>query len=407
LNPRCVILLICLLLGGGVRAADPVGDLGIAGVRAPNVELRHDADGWTLISDGKPLYVKGVNWSYTPVGQKYDFDRWSLPHDTLKRLVDEDASVMKSMGVNAVRLLGDVPPEWITYLYHRYGIYTILNHFAGRYGATVNGAWRYPTDYSDPATRAAILADTAAYVRRYKDVPGVLCFAYGNEGNYGLEWTSAEIENLPTGERQAAKAKHLYSLLEAVVAQSKSIDPHHPALFVNGDLQYLDLIAATCPSIDLLGVNAYRGKDFGDLWRRAAAALHKPVLLIEFGCDAFNAKAGREDEADQAEWLTAQLQDMRANSHGHGGAGVCLGGTIFEFADEWWKFGQQSQLDVHNTEATWSCPPYSFDYAPGRNNMNEEWWGLCAIEKDPADGLNPRRPRKACDAVRAVWGGPD
>jgi beta-galactosidase len=178
-------------------------------------------------------------------------------------------------------------------------------------------------------------------------------------------------------------------------------------LFVNGDLQYLDLIATTCPSIDILGVNAYRGKTFGDLWQRAESTLHKPVLLIEFGCDAFNAVTSQEDQDAQAEWLRAQFLDMRDHAAGgKDGPRVCLGGTIFEFADEWWKFGQESQLDVHNTEANWASAGYTFDFVQGRNNMNEEWWGLCSIKKEQVDGLNPRRPRKACDVIREVWGSP-
>ena len=34
-------------------------------------------------------------------------------------------------------------------------------------------------------------------VEKYKDVRGVLMFALGNESNYGLSWSSFEIENLP------------------------------------------------------------------------------------------------------------------------------------------------------------------------------------------------------------------
>ena len=45
--------------------------------------------------------------------------------------------------------------------------------------------------------RAALKKDTLAAVETYKDVPGVLMWILGNESNYGLEWTSNEIENLP------------------------------------------------------------------------------------------------------------------------------------------------------------------------------------------------------------------
>jgi hypothetical protein len=96
-------------------------------------------------------------------------------------------------------------------------------------------------------------------VEQYRDVPGVLMFALGNESNYGLEWSSFEIENLPVGERHKEKAKYLYSLYGEVIREAKQINPNHVYTIANGDIQYLDLIVEYCDSIDLLGVNAYRG----------------------------------------------------------------------------------------------------------------------------------------------------
>jgi beta-galactosidase len=397
-----VATLVILVIDG--RTAVIAQSPGIANVKPETVELRRAADGYSLFVNDAPFYVKGVLWDYTPVGQKYDYNRFAMSDDRVKRLVDEDAAIMTGMGVNTVRLIGDVPPKWITYLYQRYGIHTILNHFAGRYGVVVNGKSIAKVDYSDAATRSAILAQTSEFITRYKGVPGVLAYAFSNEPNYALDWKSSEIENLPVGDRQTAKAKYLYSLLEEVMAQTKKIDPSRPVMIVNGDTHYFDLIAKLCPSMDILGTNVYRGKTFTDLWARAASELKKPVILTEFGCDAFNAKTNLEDESSQAEWLSAQLHDMQNNARGGSAqTGVCLGGCVFEFADEWWKFGQEYDLDIHNTNATWSCPAYTFDSVGDQNNMNEEWWGLCSISPKQVDGLCPRHPRKACDAIKAIW----
>ena len=69
---------------------------------------------------------------------------------------------------------------------------------------------------------------------------------------------------------------------------------------VNGDLQYLDLIAELCPDVDYLGVNAYRGGTFSDLFGKVDEKLGKPVLLMETGCDAYKAHEKREGQLAQS-----------------------------------------------------------------------------------------------------------
>ena len=75
--------------------------------------------------------------------------------------------------------------------------YTMLNPLMGRYGHPVNGVMVVNIDYSNPEHRKAILGALAEKVEVYRDVPGVLMWLLGNENNYGLHWTSFEIEALP------------------------------------------------------------------------------------------------------------------------------------------------------------------------------------------------------------------
>jgi len=367
------------------------------------VSTYRDENGWKLQVNGRDFYVKGVVWGYTPVDENYNYNLWGQPDEFIRKVLDYDFGLMKAAGVNAVRSFNLMPPKWITYVYEKHGIMMVINPLMGRYGYTVGGKYIQFTDYSDPLTRATLKKDTLEIVDKYKDVPGVLMFAFGNESNYGLSWKSFEIENLPEGERETAKARFLYSLFEEVVSEGKKIAPNHPFTIVNGDLQYADLIAEICTSLDLLGVNAYRGKSFTDLWKTAAAKLDLPILFFEFGSDAFNARTGTEDQLTQARNMRSQWQEMYNKSHGNGEEGNSIGGFVFEWRDEWWKHLQEERLDIHDTHASWANGGYPDDLVPGQNNMNEEWWGLTALGPVNSDGVTTARTRMAYDVLSDIW----
>jgi hypothetical protein len=74
-------------------------------------------------------------------------------------------------------------------------------------------------------------------------------------------------------------------------------------------------------------------------------------------------------------------QEIYENAAGMGKAGNALGGFTFQFSDGWWKYKQTEDLDVHNTNASWSNGGYIRDYRKGENNMNEEWFGSAPKEK--------------------------
>jgi beta-galactosidase len=173
-----------------------------AHAQADRVTTYKDEQGWKLQVNGKDFYVKGMVWGYSPRGQNYTYNLWGESDDFIRKVLDYDFGLMKAAGINAVRSFGMIPPEWVTYIYREHGIMTVINPLMGRYGYSVGGKWIPFTDYSDPLTRETLKRDMVEIVRTYKDVPGVLMFAFGNESNYGLSWSSFEIENLPEGERE-------------------------------------------------------------------------------------------------------------------------------------------------------------------------------------------------------------
>lgn len=367
------------------------------------IEIVSDSLGSRLNIDGKPFFMKGMNWDYFPIGTNYSYSLWEQSDDIVKTALEREMTLLKEMGVNVIRQYNTIPPRWIQYIYETYGIYTMINHSFGRYGLTINGTWYGNTDYCREDVRELLLNEVDNFVKTYQGTPGVLMYLLGNENNYGLFWTGAESEDLPVGENlHDRRARCLYELLNEVTLRIKAVDASVPVAICNGDLQFLDMIADKCKAIDVLGVNSYRGDSFDVLFRMVKEKISKPLVLTEFGADAFNAVTQQEAQMEQAEILLNNWQEIYLNAAGMGESGNCIGGFTFQFSDGWWKFGQTTRLDVHDNHASWKNGGYKFDFVPGENNMNEEWFGICAKGKPDDKGLYQLMPRKAYAALRMI-----
>ncbi len=404
-----VVCAWALSLTAGPALADDAG--------APHtVQVVADGSGTRLQVDGRDLMIIGMNWGYIPIGHNYSYSIWEQPDHVVEAALGREMPLLRAMGVNTIKLLAGVPPRWVRYIYERYGIYTVLNHQMARYGFNVDGTWIPAVDYSDPRLRQAVLSEIVGMVKEFRGTPGLIMWLLGNENNYGLSWKSFEIEALPAGERQAARARHLYSMVEEITAAIKKVDDTLPVALANGDIQYIDIIAEECKSLDVFGTNVYRGRSVrsidgvmrqglgndGPLFDVVQAKMGLPVLYTEFGSDAFNAREMREDQVMQAYYLVGQWQELYEQSAGKGGVGNSIGGLIFQWSDGWWKFGQQTRLDIHDTNASWPNGGY-YDHVPGENNMNEEWWGICAKGPPDGRGLYEIYPRAAYFALKQAF----
>jgi hypothetical protein len=388
---RAALVLAALLALGGTAAAT-------------EVTVVHDDRGDKLSVDGADFLVRGINWGYSPIGWNYSYDLWAQSDDFIEKVLDRDMELLRAMGINAIRQYTGIPPRWVSWIHEHYGIYTMINHTMGRYGATIDGVWIAQIDYANPSQRAALIADILATVDRYKDTPGILMWLLGNENNYGLQWTSFEAEALPgPGQEDTARAASLYSLYGEAIHAIKEHDTKHPVAIANGDLQYIDLIAQYCAELDILGSNVYRGASARDFFQVVHDKLGKPAMFTEFGADAYDAKEGREDAGAQAEYLRKQWQEIYEQSWGKGLVGNAIGGFIFQWTDGWWKHKQDENLDIHDTTASWPNDAYPSDFVAGQNNMNEEWFGIAALEDQDAEAFYQVQPRVAYYLLRAAF----
>ncbi|OGX17816.1 MAG: hypothetical protein A3K83_01170 [Omnitrophica WOR_2 bacterium RBG_13_44_8b] len=386
--------------------------LGMASLPKARVYIKKLKPGrYQLIVDGKPYIVKGACYNPIHIGERHDYDWWSDPNKPWIA----DGKLMKEMGINTIRIYqpGENPEavkKIIRDFYELYGIRTILGNWLG--------FWEYPCPfYGDKAFEGKIKKEVSDMVNLYKDEPGILMWILGNENNYsclGLvnRWSTEEIDKETDPQKQKAlRAKIYYSYVNEIALQIHKVDTNHPVALGNGELIGLELAKEYCPEVDLVACIIYRGKTFGNLFNSLKATFDKPLLLSEFGADSYDAYLKKEDQNMQAFFLESQWRQIYENlATNKEGAGNCLGGTMFEWTDEWWKHNENDpdSWKVHDTGANWSNGSYYFDIkAEGNKNMNEEWFGIVALSEELENGINKRVPKKAYYVIRDFWKNPN
>ncbi|MBU1087618.1 MAG: hypothetical protein KKD05_08925 [Candidatus Omnitrophica bacterium] len=400
-------LIFLLLTGCSLINQEPKGKVSINKIKVKK-ENKEDEQKYhyQLIVDKKPFIIKGVCYSPVPIGQQGIL--YNFMCDANKPWI-VDGKLMREMGVNTVRLYHSGEEvafcrEMIEDLYNMYGIRTILGHSLG--------FWDYPpANYADPEFRKQITDKVLKTVEYFKDVPGLLIWNLGNENNYSFDgrinpWSNDEIDALDTfGKKRDARAKIYYAFVNELAKKIKKVDPAHLVSLGNGETVGLKIAEENCPDVDLIGCIVYRGRVFGNFFKEIKRKFDRPVILTEFGCDAFNMVKMQEDQKNQSKFLKSQWLDIENNLAGGPGMGNCLGGVIFEWSDEWWKSSESDRDSwlVHDNDAAWGMGSYDFDAKAGKN-MNEEWFGLVSLEPElDANGLNKRSPRKAYYVLRKLW----
>jgi len=375
--------------------------------KLPAITLKHHSAGdYSLEVDGKPYVVKGVCYMPVPTGETYDYNFWER-EDIWKT----DGKMMKEMGVNTVRFYrpgrkAEQVQSFIHGLYSKYGIRSLMGHDLG--------FWDWPPpNYGMPAFRDRVKSEVLEMVKTHKNEPGILAWILGNENNYSFEimnvqsWTTPEIEQIDDLQHRAKeKAAIYYSFVNEIAEAIKKIDPVRPVIMGVGEVKSLDIASKHTPAIDIIGMIVYRGPGFGNLFSQVREKYDKPMMLIEFGADSYDVSKDAEAEDKQAEFIRYQWRDIAKNTAGQkGGAGNCLGGTLFEWHDEWWKGNEHIEATwlQHDTAGQFSNAAYYFDYdEPNRLNMNEEWYGVVKLK--PTDRkLDKRVPKKSFAVLKELW----
>jgi hypothetical protein len=343
-------------------------------------------DGKQLLVNGTPFTVKGVVYSPTPVGDDPDqapFGDYFT--NTYSGIHGRDLPVLRNLKANAVRLYHwEKTADHFDFLDQAYNegvdpIYIIAGYWINE-GLDIDPA-------SSGNVREALKADFRKMVAAHKDHPAILMWSIG--------------QNLNHPEAYGGSLPHLFSLINemAETAHLEEGTKAHPVTTALADDRLAEILSqweSSVPSLDIWGANIYRGNSFGTLFSDINAASQKPLLILEYGIDAFDNNQGDEYEktgtpvqADVAETL---WKEIASNIQ------TCAGGALMAYSDEWWR---GSACSINGNPAVQDACGYPTNSQPD-GQVNEEWWGLVRIHDNGTDP-DVVEPRAVYYRLQSLW----
>lgn len=259
-----------------------------AATRAGETKLEKHDEGYRLIVDGEPFYVKGGGG-------------------------DASKSALVEAGGNAFRTWGIGP-----------GTKARLDE-AQRLGLKVSvGFWmahgRHGFDYDDPQQVREQYEAAEKAVRELKGHPAILVWCVGNEMEVGLEGATRE---------------KMWKAVNDIGVMIKKADPSALTMTVTADLggDSVEAIRDRCPAIDIHGINSYGGAPSIPA-RYHAAGGTKPYMITEFGplgiWEIGKNDLGTYDEKTSTE-KAAIYREVYTK---HEADGLCLGSFAFAWGDK-------------------------------------------------------------------------
>ncbi len=288
----------------------------------------------SILVDDSIYTIKGICYHPVPIG--------SVNERSFEKL-SEDLSLMREAGINTIRVYSPIEEE------------AVLDEIAAAGLKVIIGFGYNQEGHYDIHSGSFI-----DYVQKYKNHKAILFWELGNEYNYHPEWFGGDLKNWYRAMNQAAEKIHQQ-------------DANHPVATAHGELPD-SLALATCPNVDIWGMNVYRWDNPETIFAQWSAISNKPMYLSEAGADSYMsiAKDGYAqgvNELAQAD-ATRKIAETTLNNRD-----ICSGLAIFAFVDELWKAGGKDTQDTGGWAPNSSGVPY--DGAP-----NEEYWGIVDINRN-------------------------
>jgi hypothetical protein len=300
---------------------------------AAGAENEVTVSGRHILVNGEPYLIKGICYHPVPKGERVrDFGS-----------LTGDLALMVEAGINTIRVYSPIEDQAVLDEIHAAGLKVIVG-----FGYDQDGRFDI---------RSGSFLD---YVNRCKEHPAILMWELGNEFNFHPEFFEGDLGNWYAALNRAAEMIH-------------QNDPSHPVTTAHGELPD-DTARASCPNVDVWGMNVYRWDHPEDVFAEWAAVSPKPMYLAEAGADSYMTAAGLGYE---------QGPNQRAQADANGKIldavlshqDICSGVALFAFSDEWWKAGSPATQDAGD-EAAWSGG------VPYDGAANEDYWGIVDIDRN-------------------------
>ena len=357
---RCVVAAWCAVLSAP--------SLGAATATVVTVSGRQ------ILVNGQPLIVRGVCYQPTPIGENasqappwgdYCSFAWG-------GIYVRDLANLRRMGANVVRVYSwDHTASHTDFLNKAYNggrdpIYVLLNR------------WIDPaSDWSNPSVVEALKNDYRALAANVGNHPAVLGFIIGNELN-----------------RANGANTNFWNAMNSIAASLKAAAPDR--LVTTSTAEGINEIAQVngrMTSLDAWCVQSYRGGSFGNLFSSYQSASTKPLLVTEFGVDAFDNRTGQlfaNNGLAVADAVQNLWREIRTNQ------AIASGGCVFSYSDEWWKATGLANAHDAGGHANGLFPD---------GFSNEEWYGIFGVQDN---GANPDllQPRALFSSLETQWATP-
>ena len=380
------------------------------------------ASGRTLQLGGRPLLVRGVTYSPTPIGISLTVDALTTDFfdPTYEGVWRRDLPLMARMGINTVRVYDMKPTGDHTGfldLAHSLNLTVLAGFPITRFDAPL----RQDNDVENTKVR---LREAIAHNRH----PAIGMWLVGNEANLAENqylcqpgqfchfWDDA-VNLYSTLDSLCEVVEQEGHLCTAPLADVPLTTNYRSSTYDWEDFTaYVRLLDSVTPHFHLWMVNTYRGTSFGDLFAKYERVSGKPLLLGEYGIDAYDSVALREDVASHSRYTLALVEELERNSVvcvANCESRVAAGGTLMSWVDEWWKGAPHTSSPPG--EQWWACPEQQWNAVYHSNCgswksefpdlfMNEEWWGLLSVATGCSSG-DPNRlsPRLAYLELTLLW----
>jgi hypothetical protein len=407
--------------------------------------------GRTILLNGQPFYIKGVDYGNTQIDAYADPN----PLDNANEAVwGPDLDAMRAAGVNSVKVYNVSLASFKPYEDIIGGYNKLRPYEKGEIDKFLKKAWNggdHPiyvvlsiffggVNVLQPRYLNALKAVYELTAEQYSADPAVMGFSLGSEIN------SEEFIGQP------AWWKGLNEISGGIKKGYKTADAEKiiTTTMVDDGLRTVVAGEKNDFKIDAWGIDAYRGRTFGNIWNEIKRDTQKPEIMAEYGASSgwYPPSSATYDDAaghcpkdtyppgsfpppnpapfwglpgprpwelvrelpptgnPRAPFLVGYVKgnatELFDNSTSKGGVGS--GGYYFEWNDEWWKSGWPFS-HIGGFDGNIIAPNTQF---PGCYD-DQAWFGLNADRKNGSGDPFPKRapdtraPRPTLQALKNVW----